>query len=359
MIYGKSVDTIAGVDVGAGLDNLVEAATRAEKRFGVTNPSSSRKKSKKQKKKGKKKKRSANDSSEDEFDSNTDFDMDADINLDSDSDSNFGIKGSSDSDFDSDEVDSNPTTEVKIDKEAEAMAKRKSGMPNWLLPDDQEGEEWNLGSEEDPKMIKINKHLKKELKDKAWSLFLKFKDVFAWEHIDLKGVDPKVCQHRIPLKPDARSIKLQRYKMDPSYVKKVKEEIDNLLKARLIIEVESNDWLFPIEVVSKKNGKLRVCVDYRKLNVQTIKDPFPLSFSNMMLDEIARHEMYNFMDGYSGYNQLKIAPKDKEKTTFITEWGAFMYLVMRFGLCNAHATFQRCMMEISNEFLHRFFGNLC
>ncbi|MCO5558747.1 hypothetical protein L7F22_012333 [Adiantum nelumboides] len=92
-----------------------------------------------------------------------------------------------------DEVDNNPIVKVKTDKEAEAMAKRKSGMPNWLLPDDQEVEEWNLGSEEDPKLIKINKHLKKELKDKAWNLFLKFKDVFAWEHTDLKGVDPKVC----------------------------------------------------------------------------------------------------------------------------------------------------------------------
>ncbi|MCO5552309.1 hypothetical protein L7F22_005820 [Adiantum nelumboides] len=225
-----------------------------------------------------------------------------------------------------DEVDSNPTAEIRTDKQAEAMAKRKSGMPNWLLPDDQEVEEWNLGSEEDPKMIKINKHLKKKLKDKAWNLFLKFRDVFAWEHTDLKGVDPEVCQHEIPLKPDARPIKLQRYRINPNYAKKV-EEIDNLLKARFNTEVESIDWLFPIVVVPKKNGKLRVCVDYLKLNAHTIKDPFPLPFTDMMLDEIAGHEMYSFMDGYSGYNQLKIAPKDREKTTFITEWGAFMYLV--------------------------------
>ncbi|MCO5594482.1 hypothetical protein L7F22_048513 [Adiantum nelumboides] len=219
------------------------------------------------------------------------------------------------------------------------MAKRKSGMPNWLLPNDQEVEEWNLRSEEDPKMIKINKHLKKELKDKAWNLFLKFKDVFAWEHIDLKGVDPEVCQHRIPLKPGARPIRLQRYRMNPNYAKKVKEEIDNLVKAGFISEVESSDWLFPIVVVPKKNGKLRVCVDYRKLNAQTIKDPFSLPFTDMMLDEIAGHEMYSFMDGYSGYNQLKIASEDREKSTLITEWGAFMYLVMPFGLCNAPTTF--------------------
>ncbi|MCO5550293.1 hypothetical protein L7F22_003775 [Adiantum nelumboides] len=86
--------------------------------------------------------------------------------------------------------------------------------------------------------------------------------------------------------------------MNPNYAKKVKEEIDNLMKTGFITEVESSDWLFPIVVVPKKNGKLRVCVDYRKLNAQTIKDPFPLPFTDMMLDEIVGHEMYSFLDGY-------------------------------------------------------------
>ena len=71
-----------------------------------------------------------------------------------------------------------------------------------------------------------------------------------------------------------------------------------------------NDWLFPMMVVPKKNGKLRVCVDFRKLNEQTIKDPFPLPFTDTMLD------------WYNGYDQIKLAPEDQEKTSFITEWGA-------------------------------------
>ncbi|MCO5598428.1 hypothetical protein L7F22_052523 [Adiantum nelumboides] len=183
------------------------------------------------------------------------------------------------------------TVETKTNKEEEATAKRKSELTNRLLPDDQEIDEWNLDSEQDPKMIKITKHLKKELKDKAWNLFLKFKDEFAWEHTYLKGVDPEVCQHRIPLKLDARPVRLQRFRMNPNYAKKVKEEIDNLLKVGFITKVESHDWLFPIVVVPKKNGKLRVYVDYKKLNVKTIKDPFPLPFIDTMLNEITRHEM--------------------------------------------------------------------
>ena len=202
--------------------------------------------------------------------------------------------------------------------------------------------------------IRLSKAVPEEMRDKFTELFHEFEDVFAWDHTELKGIDPSVCQHRIPLKMDARPIRMQRYRMNPNYAKKVKEEIDALLKAGFIVEVESSDWLFPIVVVPKKNGKLRVCVDFRKLNEQTIKDPFPLPFTDTMLDQIAGADMYSFADGYSGYNQISIADEDKEKTTFITEWGAFMYLVMPFGLCNAPATFQRAMMAIFKEYLQKF-----
>ncbi|MCO5558696.1 hypothetical protein L7F22_012282 [Adiantum nelumboides] len=95
----------------------------------------------------------------------------------------------------SEEVDGTFDAKTRTDKETKIVARRKSGMPNRLLLDDQKIEEWNLGMKENPKMININKLLKKELKDKAWNLFMKFKDVFAWEHSDLNGVDPKnVCQ---------------------------------------------------------------------------------------------------------------------------------------------------------------------
>ena len=80
--------------------------------------------------------------------------------------------------------------------------------------------------------------------------------------------------------------------------------MDKLLRVGFIKPVDQAAWLSPIVVVPKKSGKLRVCVDYRKLNAATIKDPFPMPFVDTLLDDVAGHEMYSFLDGFSGYNQI-------------------------------------------------------
>ena len=85
----------------------------------------------------------------------------------------------------------------------------------------------------------------------------------------------------------------------------------------------------------------RVCIDYRKLNIATRKDHYPLPFIDQMLDKLARHSHYCFLDGYSYYNQIAIAPEDQEKSTFTCPYGTFSFRRMPFGLCNAPATFQR------------------
>ncbi|KAL5574187.1 hypothetical protein UlMin_023784 [Ulmus minor] len=98
----------------------------------------------------------------------------------------------------------------------------------------------------------------------------------------------------------------------------------------------------------------RVCIDYRKLNAVTRKDHFPLPFIDQMLELLAGHAYYCFLDGYSGYNQIPIAPEDQEKTTFTCPFGTFAYRRMPFGLCNAPGTFQRCMMSIFSDMVERF-----
>ena len=134
--------------------------------------------------------------------------------------------------------------------------------------------------------------------------------------------------------------------MNPNYAARVKEEIDKLLKAGFIRRVKKATWLSPIVVVPKKNGKNRVCVNYRKLNVVTITDAFPLPFTDNVLDAVAGHDMYSFLDGFSGYNQVRMHPNDQEKTTFVTDWGVYVAVVMMFGLKTAPTTFQRTITEI-------------
>ncbi|RVW45430.1 Transposon Ty3-I Gag-Pol polyprotein [Vitis vinifera] len=92
---------------------------------------------------------------------------------------------------------------------------------------------------------------------------------------------------------------------------------------------------------SQKDGKVRVCVDFRDLNKASPKDDFPLPHIDMLVDSTAGHSMLSFMDGFSGYSQILMAPEDMEKTSFITEWGTYCYRVMPFGLKNAGATYQR------------------
>ena len=90
----------------------------------------------------------------------------------------------------------------------------------------------------------------------------------------------------------------------------------------------------------------RICIEYRKLNTTTRKDHYLLPFIDQMLDRLAGHPHFCFLDGYSDYNQISIVLEDQEKTTFTCPYGSFAFRRMPFGLCNASATFQRCMMFI-------------
>ena len=139
----------------------------------------------------------------------------------------------------------------------------------------------------------------------------------------MRGVDPGLCQHTIPMQEDAKPSKQRSYTYNQNFAKKFKDEIDKLLNVKFIYEIKHTEWVSPLVVVPKKNGKLRVCVNLKKVNAATIRDHYPLPITDHVIERVAGAEAYSFLDGFSGYNQLSIDPKDQHKTDFATDWGIF------------------------------------
>lgn len=149
-----------------------------------------------------------------------------------------------------------------------------------------------------------------------------YEDVFAWRIEDMKGIPARYGEHRIDLMDNAVPVRQRQYRLNPKYSLMVKNEIDKYLSVGIIYPVLSSEWVSPIVIVPKKmTSKIRVCQDFRKLNGATKKDHHPLPFTYPILDHVARHEMYSFLNGFSGYNQVSIRKHDKDKTTFTTDWG--------------------------------------
>ena len=129
----------------------------------------------------------------------------------------------------------------------------------------------------------------------------------------------------------------------------VNKMVDDLLNSD-VIRPSNSPWNFPIVVVKKKNGDNRMCVDYRALNAKTARPIYPIPSSEELFDSIGDAKYFSSLDLSSGYHQVPITEKDKEKTAFSTRYGQFEFNRMPFGLCSAPATFQKLMnMVLSKE----------
>ena len=218
----------------------------------------------------------------------------------------------------------------------------------------------------------INASLNSEEEEKLLRILRRYKQAIGWTIDDIKGISPAICMHKILMEDEYKPVVQPQRRLNPAMQEVVRKEVVKLLDAGIIYPISDSEWVSPIHVVPKKGGMTvitnekneliptrtvtgwRVCIDYRKLNDATRKDHFPLPFIDQMLERLAGHEYYCFLDGYSGYNQIYIAPEDQEKTTFTCPYGTYAYRRMPFGLCNAPATFQRCMMAIFSDMAEKF-----
>lgn len=141
--------------------------------------------------------------------------------------------------------------------------------------------------------------------------------------------------------------------MHPHIALLVKVELEKLLSVGFIRAIDYAEWIFNIVPISKHDKSIRVRIDFRDLNKACPKDDFPLPNIDMIVDMTVGYEIYSLMDGFSGYNQNKIAPEDQEKTTFTCACRTYCWNIMPFGLKNAGATYQRAMTTIFHDMMHK------
>nr|GEX80341.1 reverse transcriptase domain-containing protein [Tanacetum cinerariifolium] len=177
----------------------------------------------------------------------------------------------------------------------------------------------------------IAKDLSVEEKTTLITVLKSHKRAIAWKLSDINGIDPEFCTHKILMEEDFEPAVQHQRRVNPKIHDVIKNEVLKLLDAGLIYPISNSPWL----------------------NEATPKDHFPLPFIDQMLERLAGNDYYCFLDGFSGYFQIPIDPKDQEKTTFTCLYRMFAYLHMPFGLCNAPGTFKRCIMAIFHDMIEK------
>ena len=175
-----------------------------------------------------------------------------------------------------------------------------------------------------------------------------FSDIFPEE---LPGLPPnRDIEFAIDLVPGTEPISKAPYRMAPAELRELKDQLQELLD-KGFIRPSVSPWGAPVLFVKKKDGSLRLCIDYRELNKVTIRNRYPLPRIDDLFDQLAGAIWFSKIDLRSGYHQLRIRPGDIPKTAFRTRYGHYEYLVMSFGLTNAPAAFMDLMNRVFHSFL--------
>ena len=171
---------------------------------------------------------------------------------------------------------------------------------------------------------------------------------------DILGLPPdRAIEFVIELIPGTEPISIPPYRMAPVELKELKVQFEELL-SKGFIRPSTSPWGAPILFVKKKDGSLRLCIDYRQLNRETIRNQYPLPCIDELFDQLHGSQVYSKIDLRSGYHQLRVRENDVSKTAFRTRYGHYEFLVMPFGLTNAPAAFMDLMNKVFSPYIDKF-----
>jgi len=165
--------------------------------------------------------------------------------------------------------------------------------------------------------------------------------VFTWSVSDLKGVNRDIIEHSLDTNPKVKPRKQHQRKMSEERILVAKEEVQRLLDANVIREVKYSEWLANVVLVPKKNGNMRMCIDFTDLNKACKKDPFPLPRIDTSVDKATGCKRFSLLDCFIGYHQIWLRKEDKEKTSFTTPFRIYCYTRILEGLKYVGSTFAR------------------
>ncbi|KAM2946199.1 hypothetical protein COP2_029027 [Malus domestica] len=238
---------------------------------------------------------------------------------------------------------------LSLDKIQAAPAELEDNRPQVKDP----LEEINVGTADDPQPLFVSVLLPQPMKAELRALLNEFKDCFAWSYHEMPGLDRTLVEHELRIKPGCKPFRQPPRCFSTEVQLGIKDELVQLLKAGFIRTARYVEWLANIVPVLKKNGALRICIDFRNLNLATPKDEYTMPISDLLIDATANHAILSFMDGHAGYNQIFIAEADVHKTTFHCPGalGTYEWVVMPFDLKNAGATYQRAINTIFHDLI--------
>ena len=188
-------------------------------------------------------------------------------------------------------------------------------------------------------MERLSPDLTKDQRQKAWSLLVKYRGIISTGDHNIGRTD--LVEYHIDT-GDNRPIRQPLRRHPFQHLEWIDKEVEEMRKYG-IIEPAASPWASNVVLVKKKDGTLRFCIDYRRLNSVTRQDSYPLPLINNCLNALSKSSWYSTLDLRSGYYNIPIAEEDRDKSAFVTRSGCYRFTVMPFGLTCAPSVFQRLM----------------